>query len=145
MFPPAATIVRLICGSDKTQRVDFYRNKKDWLIYLTIGNIDFCIWNKCRYLTQNCTCSPPSATQILMEFCIRWLNPEGYNPVGAVWDRQDSVEASHRISRVRRHQFQCSVAWFWQQNAALLANSRVFVSRSQGACEAYGRQVQCLP
>jgi len=50
--PQGATIVRLICGLDETQLMDFSGDKQAWPIYLTIGNIHSSIRNKFSYLAQ---------------------------------------------------------------------------------------------
>jgi len=51
-LPPGATIVALICGSDKMQLTDFSGYKRAWPIYLIIGNFHSSIRNKYSYLVQ---------------------------------------------------------------------------------------------
>jgi hypothetical protein len=49
---PEATIVPLLCGSDKTQLSDFSSDQTAWLIYLSIGKIHSSIYNNSSNLAQ---------------------------------------------------------------------------------------------
>jgi len=90
-------------------------------------------------------CLPHHAAQFWTDIRIQSPGPEGYKPAGAVWCHQDTAGASHTISRGRRHQFWCTVALSRWQNAPLLANSCILAWGSHGACQPYGRPVQCVP